>query len=32
LKKIRKVNKLKGTGEDASVPLGKEKKATPRGV
>jgi hypothetical protein len=28
---LRKVNKLKGPNEDASVPLGREKKATTRG-
>jgi hypothetical protein len=25
---VKKVNKLKGPNEDASVPLGREKKAT----
>ena len=29
--KLKKVNKLKGPCEDASVPLGREKKATTRG-
>lgn len=28
---LKKVNKLKGPSEDASVPLGREKKATTRG-
>ena len=28
---LKKVNKLKAPSEDASVPLGREKKATTRG-
>lgn len=30
-RKLKKVNKLKGPSEDASVPLGREKKTTPWG-
>ena len=30
-KELKKVNKLKGSSEDASVPLGREKKATTSG-
>ena len=29
--RTQKVNKLKGPNEDASVPLGREKKATIKG-
>jgi hypothetical protein len=28
---LKKVNKPKGTSEDASIPLGKEKKAVMKG-
>jgi hypothetical protein len=28
---LKKLNKLKGSSEDASVPLGREKKAITRG-
>ena len=30
--KLKKVNKLKGPSEDASIPLEREKKAITRGV
>jgi hypothetical protein len=31
LTELKQVNKLKGPTEDASVPLGREKKATTKG-